>query len=211
MTLPDFQVCENDISSEVLDAYRQEPLLAVDSEAMGLLPQRDRLCTVQLGDANERIVVVRLARGTHSAPNLKTLMEDDGVEKIFHFARFDVTALKYHLGIDTQSIFCTKIASHLARTYTDRHGLKELVRELCDVELDKSSQSSDWGAAGELSEEQLKYAANDVRYLIPIRARLIHMLKREERWELAQNCFRHLPTLIELDILGYGDVFSHRM
>ena len=209
MGLPDFQICDNDISAEVLEAYRQEPLLSVDTETMGLIPKRDRLCTVQMCDTAGRVVVLRLERGVTAAPNLKQLMEAPTVEKLFHFARFDVTALKYHLGIDTQPVFCTKIASKLARTYTDRHGLKDLVKELCGVELDKSSQCSDWGAVYELTDDQLRYAANDVRYLITARDRLIHMLKRERRWELAQSCFAHIPTRAELDILGYGNIFNH--
>ena len=209
MGLPDFQICDNDISAEVLEAYLQEPLLAVDTETMGLIPQRDRLCTVQMCDAAERIVVLRLARGVSSAPNLKQLMEAPSVEKIFHFARFDVTALQYHLQIATDPIFCTKVASKLARTYTDRHGLKDLIKELCGVELDKTSQCSDWGAVQELTENQLRYAANDVRYLIPARDRLIEMLQREQRWELAQQCLAHIPTRAELDILGFGNIFNH--
>ncbi|WP_017324729.1 ribonuclease H-like domain-containing protein [Synechococcus sp. PCC 7336] len=209
MGLPDFQICDNDISTDILESYSTEPVLAIDTETMGLLPQRDRLCTVQLCDSSEHIVVVRLERGTSSAPNLKMLMEAESVEKIFHFARFDVTALKYHLGIQTQPLFCTKIASKLARTYTDRHGLKDLVKELLGAELDKTSQSSDWGAVYELTEAQLQYAANDVRYLIPARDRLIRMLEREERWDVAQRCFEHIPTRVDLDILGYGNIFNH--
>jgi ribonuclease D len=207
--LPEFQICDNDITVEVMEAYLVEPALAVDTETMGLLPQRDRLCTVQLCNASSQVVVLRLARGIRTTPNLQRLMEAATVEKVFHYARFDVAMLKYHLGIETQPLFCTKIASKLARTYTDKHGLKELVSDLCGITLDKTAQSSDWGAAGELKEEQLKYATNDVRYLIPLRDRLIHMLHREERWHLAQRCFGHLPTRVELDLLGYGSIFSH--
>ncbi|MGK7908242.1 MAG: ribonuclease H-like domain-containing protein [Synechococcus sp.] len=209
MDLPDFQICDNDISPEVLEAYLKEPSLAVDTEAMGLVPQRDRLCTVQLCDADNHIVVLRLERGVKAAPNLKQLMEADSVEKLFHYARFDVMMLKHQLGIETDPIFCTKVASKLARTYTDRHGLKDLIRELCGIELDKTSQCSDWGAVHQLTDDQLKYAANDVRFLIPARDRLVQILKREERWELAQKCFEHISTRVELDILGYGNIFNH--
>ena len=209
MDLPDFQICDNDISPEVLEAYLKEPSLAVDTEAMGLVPQRDRLCTVQFCDTDNHIVVLRLERGVKTAPNLKQLMEADSVEKLFHYARFDVMMLKHQLGIETDPIFCTKVASKLARTYTDRHGLKDLIRELCGIELDKTSQCSDWGAVHQLTDDQLKYAANDVRFLIPARDRLVQMLKREERWELAQKCFEHISTRVELDILGYGNIFNH--
>ena len=209
MGLPDFQICDNDLTPQVVEAYLQEPLLSIDTETMGLIPQRDRLCTVQMCDRAGRIVVLRLKRGVTAAPNLKQVMEAPTVEKIFHFARFDIAALKYHLQISTSPIFCTKVASKLARTYTDRHGLKDLIKELCGVELDKSSQCSDWGAVQELTDDQLRYAANDVRYLIPARERLIEMLKREERWELAQQCLAHIPTRAQLDILGYGNIFNH--
>lgn len=209
MSLPEFQVCENDITDEVLTAYLADDVLAVDTEAMGLLPHRDRLCTIQLCNTVGNTVVARFARGLTETPNLKTLLESPQVTKIFHYARFDIAMLKHHFGIDTKPLFCTKIASKLARTYTDRHGLKDLVMDLCDIELDKSAQSSDWGAVQELSEAQLRYAANDVRYLIPVRARLIHMLKREERLPYAEACFAFLPTRVELDLLGYSDILKH--
>ncbi|PSB64492.1 ribonuclease D, partial [Chroococcidiopsis cubana CCALA 043] len=154
------------------------------------------------------VAVVRIAKGQTDAPNLKQLLEAD-IEKIFHFARFDLATLKHHLGIQVAPIFCTKIASKLVRTYTNRHSLKELVQELELVELDKSAQSSDWGNAANLSEEQLRYAANDVRYLISLRQKLIEMLKREERWELAQTCFQTLPTIVALDLLQFKDLFEH--
>jgi ribonuclease D len=137
------------------------------------------------------------------------LFEAPDVNKVFHFARFDVAMLEAHLGIATHPIFCTKIASKLARTYTDKHGLKEVVRELQNVELDKTSQSSDWGNVLSLSEDQLKYAANDVRYLLGVYRKLSEMLTRENRYDLAQACFAHIPTLVYLDLLGYADVFSH--
>jgi ribonuclease D len=175
---------------------------------MGLLVHRDRLCLVQLCDDRGRVVVVRITKGQTDAPNLKQLLEAN-IEKIFHFARFDLATLRHHLGIQVAPIFCTKIASKLVRTYTNRHSLKELVQELELVELDKSAQSSDWGNAANLSEEQLRYAANDVRYLISLRQKLTEMLKREERWELAQACFQALPTIVTLDLLQFKDLFEH--
>jgi ribonuclease D len=207
--LQDFQVCDRDLTSDQCQAYLQSDRLAVDTETMGLLPHRDRLCLVQICNVAGQITVVRIERGQTSAPNLQKLMETGLVEKIFHFARFDIAALQHGLGIRTQPVFCTKIASKLIRTYSSRHGLKELVNELEGVELDKSAQSSDWGNPDNLGEKQLSYAANDVRYLIPMQAKLIAMLKREERWELAQACFQCLPTFVALDLLQYEGVFEH--
>ena len=207
--MEDFQVCDRDFPDNILSEYLQEEAIAVDTETMGLLPQRDRLCLVQLCDSKDRVTVVQIAKGQTDTPNLKKLMEAQSVLKIFHFARFDVAQLRYHLGIHVQPIFCTKIASKLARTYSPRHGLKELVQELEKVELDKSSQSSDWGNAENLSEDQLRYAANDVRYLVSVRQKLIAMLQREERWEIAQECFKCLPTIVALDLLQYKDIFEH--
>ncbi len=204
-----FRVCDGDLSSAELERYWQVSELAVDTETMGLLPQRDRLCLVQLCDANDFGAVVRIAKGQHAAPNLKRLLEADHILKIFHFARFDLATLQYHLDIRVRPIFCTKLASKLARTYSPKHGLKDLILELEQVELDKSAQSSDWGNAANLSEEQLRYAANDVRYLIQARQKLTAMLQREERWELAQECFRCLPTFATLDLLQYQGVFEH--
>jgi ribonuclease D len=209
MTLAPFQICHRDLTPEHLQDYSQGNHLAVDTETMGLLPHRDRLCLVQLCNAEGQITVVCIERGQREAPNLKQLLEAPTVEKIFHFARFDVAALKYNLGIQTTPVFCTKIASKLIRTYSSRHGLKELVLELTGVELDKSAQSSDWGNPANLSEAQLRYAANDVRYLIPLQEKLMDMLKREERWALAQSCFQCLPTLVDLDLLRYENVFEH--
>jgi ribonuclease D len=207
--LQDFQVCDRDLTPDQLQAYLQTDRLAVDTETMGLLPHRDRLCLVQICNVAGQITVIRIERGQTSAPNLQQLMEAASVEKIFHFARFDIAALQHGLGIQTQPVFCTKIASKLIRTYSSRHGLKELVNELEGVELDKSAQSSDWGNPENLGEKQLSYAANDVRYLIPMQAKLIAMLKREERWELAQSCFHCLPTFVALDLLRYEGVFEH--
>ncbi|MEW5860103.1 MAG: ribonuclease H-like domain-containing protein [Cyanobacteriota bacterium] len=207
--MEDFQVCDRDFSEEILSQYLQESAIAVDTETMGLIPQRDRLCLVQLCDSQNRVTVVRIAKGQVDAPNLKQLMEATNVLKLFHFARFDVAQLRQNLGIHVTPIFCTKIASKLARTYTSRHGLKELVQELEKVELDKTAQSSDWGNAENLSEEQLRYAANDVRYLLSVREKLIAMLQREGRWEVAQQCFECLPTIVTLDLLQYKDIFEH--
>ena len=209
MALKDFQVCDRDLSADQLQEYLQSDRIAVDTETMGLLPHRDRLCLVQLCNVAGQITVIRIERGQQGAPHLQQLMEADSAEKIFHFARFDIAALKHNLGIQTHPVFCTKIASKLIRTYSPRHGLKEIVRELEGVELDKSAQSSDWGNPENLGEKQLSYAANDVRYLIPMQAKLVAMLKREERWELAQSCFLCMPTLVDLDLLLYEGVFEH--
>lgn len=209
MELSDFQVYDRDLGDAVLSQYLSAEAIAVDTETMGLLPQRDRLCLVQLCDAKGRVAVVRIAKGQKEANNLKKLLEATNVLKVFHFARFDVATLRYHLDIQVTPIFCTKIASKLARTYTNRHGLKDLVQELEQVELDKSAQSSDWGNAANLSQEQLRYAANDVRYLLSSRQKLIEMLKREERWELAQASFQCLPTIVALDLSQFKDLFEH--
>jgi len=189
-------------------------VVAVDTETMGLNPHRDRLCLVQLsaGDGNGELVQIpQGAPGTpHAAPNLKRLMEDPEVLKIFHFARFDVSALKHSLGIECRPIYCTKIASRLVRTFTDRHGLKDLCKDLLGIELSKQQQSSDWGAP-ELTPEQLRYAASDVLYLHALRAKLEAMLVREGRDELARACFAFLPTRAQLDLGGWDepDIFAH--
>lgn len=210
MALDTFQVFEQDISSDALAQYLQADAIAVDTETMGLIPQRDRLCLVQLCDPEGQVSAIRIALGQTAAPNLKQLMEASSITKIFHFARFDLAALQYHLGIVTQPAFCTKLTSKLARTYSPRHGLKDLVAELEGVELDKSAQSSDWGNVASLSTEQLAYAANDVRYLIPMRQKLIAMLQREGRWQLAQDCLNCLPTLVTLDLMRYpSNIFEH--
>ncbi|MBD2298707.1 ribonuclease D [Nostoc sp. FACHB-87] len=209
MTLPDFQVCDRDINDSTLSEYLKAEVIAVDTETMGLLPQRDRLCLVQLCNPEGKVTAIRIARGQTESPNLKQLLEAKNILKIFHFARFDVATLRHNLGIFVQPVFCTKIASKLARTYTNRHGLKEVVQELEQVELDKSAQSSDWGNAANLTEAQLSYAANDVRYLISVQHKLSEMLKREERWQLAQECFQVLPTIVALDLLQFKDLFEH--
>jgi ribonuclease D len=209
MELEDFQVCDRDLPSSLCQEYMAAEAIAVDTETMGLIYQRDRLCLVQLCDPKGRVAVVRIAKGQTDAPNLKQLLEASNVLKVFHFARFDVAMLRQNLGIQVTPVFCTKIASKLARTYTSRHGLKELVLELEQVELDKTAQSSDWGNAANLSDEQLRYAANDVRYLLSVRQKLITMLQREERWELAQKCFEALSVIVSLDLLHYKDIFEH--
>ncbi len=203
------QVRDRDLSQNILSAYLSAEAVAVDTETMGLLPMRDRLCLVQLCDSEGRVTAIRIAKGQTEAPNLRQLLEANNVLKVFHFARFDLAMLRYHLQIEVKPVFCTKIASRLARTYTNRHGLKELVLELEKAELDKSAQSSDWGNPGNLSAKQLSYAANDVRYLLGAQQKLVEMLQREERWELAQQCFTCLPVLVSLDLLQYKDVFEH--
>ncbi|MGE5658784.1 MAG: ribonuclease D [Actinomycetota bacterium] len=209
MEVSDFNVCDRDLPDSLLPEFLAAEAVAVDTETMGLLPWRDRLCLVQLCNPQGRVAVVRIAKGQREAPNLKKLLEARDVTKVFHFARFDLATLRYHLKIEVTPVFCTKIASKLARTYTGKHGLKDLVQELQQIELDKTAQSSDWGNAANLSEQQLRYAANDVRYLLRARQQLISMLEREERWELAQQCFDCLPVLVSLDLLQYKDIFEH--
>lgn len=209
MTDQNFQVCDRDLNDELLSLYLQTDRIAVDTETMGLLPIRDRLCLIQLCNPEGYVTAIRVLKGQKEAPRLKQLLEAHNILKVFHFARFDVAMLRYHLGIETNPIFCTKIGSKLARTYSPRHGLKDLLQELTSVELDKSAQSSDWGNAVNLSEQQLNYAANDVRYLLAAQQKLVEMLKREERLELAQQCFDCLPTFVSLDLLQYKDIFEH--
>ncbi|NJK54420.1 MAG: ribonuclease D [Leptolyngbyaceae cyanobacterium SU_3_3] len=209
MDFKDFQIYNGDLSKAMLETYLQTDAIAVDTETMGLLPQRDRLCLVQLCDGDDRVSVVRIDRGQTTAPHLKQLLEATQITKIFHFARFDITTLRHHLDIQVTPIFCTKLASKLIRTYSPKHGLKDLIQELEGVELDKSSQSSDWGNSMNLSAAQLRYAANDVRYLISARQKLITMLEREERLELAEQCFQCLPVFASLDLLQYQGIFDH--
>ena len=207
--MEDFQVCDRDLSPAILEAYLQAEAIAADTETMGLLPWRDRLCLIQFCDPEGNVTVVRIAQGQTEAPNLKQLLEAPAALKVFHFARFDLATLRHHLGIQVAPVFCTKIASKLARTYSPKHGLKDVVQELAQVELDKTAQSSDWGNAANLSDQQLRYAANDVRYSLSICQKLIEMLKREGRWELAQQCFDCLPTIVSLDLLQYQNIFEH--
>ncbi len=205
-----FAVFDGDLSDEWLNHYGNAKALAVDTEAMGLIHGRDRLCLVQIADDQDRVCCIRIARGQSEAPRLKQLMEAPAIEKVFHYARFDVAALVTGLGIKVNPIFCTKVASRLARTYSPRHGLKEVVNELVGIELDKQAQSSDWGRVDELTDQQLAYAANDVRYLLPARDRLEQMLRREERWDLAERCFLCIPVFSDLDRFQYGSIFEHR-
>ena len=190
-------------------------MVAIDTETMGLNPHRDRLCLVQLssGDGSAHLVQISptsLGGRGADAPNLKKLLADPAVTKLFHFARFDVAALYHALGVVTAPVICTKIAAKLVRTFTDRHGLKDLCRELLGVDLSKQQQTSDWGAA-ELSPEQLSYAASDVLHLHALWAKLEGLLKREGRLDLAEACFRFLPARGRLDLLGYEDpdIFHH--
>ena len=184
--------------------------VAIDTETLGLNPHRDRLCLVQLSAGDNTAHLVQLAAGRYEAPNLKALLRNPSVLKIFHFARFDVAVMERYLGVAVTPIYCTKIASKLVRTYTDRHGLKDLASELANVELSKQQQSSDWGAT-ELSQQQLAYAASDVLHLHAIKARLDAMLEREGRREFAEAAFRFLPMRAKLDLAGFpeDDIFAH--
>jgi ribonuclease D len=194
------------------DISRYTGAVAIDTETMGLDLNRDRLCVVQLspGDGSADVVQIVPHAGPDSAPNLKRLLGDAKLLKIFHFARFDLGALYKTLGVMPEPVFCTKIASRLARTYTDRHGLKDLVREVLGQEISKQQQSSDWGAPT-LSEAQVSYAASDVIYLHALKEKLATMLAREGREELAEACFRFLPVRVRLDLAGFAadDIFAH--
>jgi ribonuclease D len=184
--------------------------LAVDTEAMGLKIKRDRLCTVQISNGDGEAYIVKFGGARYDAPNLKKLLTDESRVKIFHFARFDITIMRHYLGIVFDNIFCTKIASRLARTYTDYHSLKELCREILGISLPKQVTSSYWGAQI-LSNDQIKYAASDVLHLHSLRDRLSQMLIREKRMEMADKLFKFLPTIAEIDLRGWGDVdiFAH--
>jgi ribonuclease D len=184
--------------------------VAIDTETLGLLPRRDKLCLVQLSSGDGNAHLVQLDRSTYNAPNLRALLTDPNITKIFHFARFDVAVLKHYLAVDTFPLYCTKLASRLTRTYTDRHGLKDLVKELLGIELNKQQQSSDWGAHV-LSDAQKQYAAQDVLYLHELKARLDQMLEREGRGAVAKACFDFVPTRAALDLAGWTeeDVFAH--
>jgi ribonuclease D len=185
--------------------------VAIDTETLGLLPHRDRLCVVQLSGGDGAADVVQIAAGQRRAPNIERLLADPKVTKLFHYARFDIAVLFNTFSVMASPVYCTKIASKLVRTYTDRHGLKDLARELLSVDMSKQQQSSDWGAAV-LSEAQLAYAASDVLHLHALRTRLDAMLIRENRLEVAQECFRFLPARARLDLMGWAesDIFSHQ-
>jgi len=199
---------EEDLPAEV--TFADGPI-AIDTEAMGLVAGRDRLCVVQLSDGKGDEHLVRFARGSdYSAPRLKALLADSGRLKIYHFARFDIGIMQAYLGIMAAPVYCTRTASRLVRTYTDRHGLKDLVKELLNVDVSKQQQTSDWGA-DQLSDAQRDYAASDVRYLHQLKEKLDQRLKREDRAALAQACFDFLPTRALLDLAGWPeqDIFAH--
>jgi ribonuclease D len=186
------------------------PVVAIDSETMGLNPHRDRLCVVQLSSGDGDAHLVQFARGQYNAPNLAALLADPNRLKLFHFARFDIAVMRHYLGVVTQPVYCTKIAARLVRTYTDRYGLKDLCKEMLGVEISKQQQSSDWGA-DTLTEEQIAYAASDVLHLHKLKAKLDVMLQREGRMALAEAAFRFLPARAQLDLDGWPevDIFAH--
>ena len=200
------RVHKNDLPD--LDRYKGD--VAIDTETLGLKPARDRLCVVQLSPGDGTADVVQIEKGQKRAPNLQKLLRDRSKTKIFHFGRFDIAVLFNAFGVEANPVYCTKIASRLTRTYTDRHGLKDLCKELLDVDLSKQQQSSDW-AADTLSEAQLEYAASDVLYLHRLRDMLDGRLEREGRKRLAEQCFRFLPARARLDLAGWEeeDIFSH--
>lgn len=197
--------------SDLPDGLDLGPLVAIDTETMGLDPRRDRLCVVQLSSGDGDAHLVQIAQGQAAAPNLTRMLADPQVLKLFHFGRFDIAALKAAFGVTTAPVYCTKIASKLVRTFTDRHGLKYLLQELLGVDVSKQQQTSDWGAEV-LTEAQLDYAASDVLYLHRLKAELDARLAREGRSDLARACFDFLPVRAELDLLGWGDtadIFAH--
>jgi len=211
------EIVQGDLTEDQLQHYLKQKEVAVDTETMGLNPLRDRLCVVQLCDRGRRAVLVQIPPvpgrtaplpKAEGAPRLKRLLEDPGITKILHFARFDVAAIRHHLGIALAPIFCTRTASKLVRTYTDRHGLKDVALELVDVEMDKTSQSTDWSRS-DLSAAQLKYATADVTLLHGIMDKLSMMLAREGRTDLAVQCFDAIPLMSELDLMGYDHLFEH--
>jgi ribonuclease D len=201
-----YKFYQNDIPSEFLNCNS----VAIDTEAMGLRHQRDRLCLVQLCFGDDIAHLVKFSANNYEAPNLRRLLNNKEIKKIFHYARFDVGILQYYLNVDITNIFCTKIASKIARTYTEYHGLKELCNELLSVSISKSSQSSNWGAA-KLTDAQMRYAAQDVLYLHELMDKLTNMLNSESRFELAKNCFDFLPHRVKLDLAGWElvDIFQH--
>ena len=189
---------------------RYRGAVAIDTETLGLNPNRDRLCLVQLSGGDGNADIVQIAPGQREAPRLTALLADPAIVKIFHYARFDIAVLNHAFGVMPGPLFCTKIASRLTRTYTDRHGLKDLIKDILDIDISKQQQSSDW-AAEALTEAQLAYAAADVTHLHELRERLEMRLDREGRRELAESCFRFLPTRARLDLAGWGeeDIFAH--
>jgi ribonuclease D len=210
------EIVRGDLTEELLDAYLHASEVAVDTETMGLQPLRDRLCLVQLCDRNRRAALVQIPRESLApsvplearAPRLKRLLEEPRVLKVFHFARFDVAAVAHYLGARVDPLYCTRTASKLVRTYTERHGLKDLALEFLDVELDKAVRHTDWSSP-DLTAEQVHYAISDVTMLHTLMDRLEVMLEREGRKELARECFKVIPVLARLDLMGYEDVFIH--
>ncbi len=207
------EIVRGDLSEELLAAYLASAEVAIDTETLGLLPHRDRLCLVQLDNRAGRAALVQiraedLAGPLPRAPRLRRVLEDPRVLKVFHFARFDVATLRHHLGIRVAPLYCTRTASKLARTYTDRHGLKDCLLELLDVELDKAVRHSDWASA-ELSPEQVRYAISDVTLLLPLMDKLEAMLVRDGRSELARHCFEVIPVLADLDLANFVNLFEH--
>ena len=210
------ELISGDLTEAQLRAYLAEPAVAVDTETMGLQLLRDRLCLVQLCDRKGRGVLVQITREhldparppAERAPRLKRLLEEPSVLKVFHFARFDIAALRRYLGIEVAPLYCTRTASKLVRTYTDRHGLKDISLELLDVELDKAARHTDWSSP-HLTPEQVRYAISDVTLLLPLMDRLDAMLAREERTELARDCFAVIPVMARLDLLSYVELFEH--
>ncbi len=206
-------IVQGDLSEELLQGFLQGSEVAVDTETMGLRTVRDRLCVVQLCNRQMKAALVQIPRGDPRpaearAPRLKRLFEDLRVLKVFHFARFDVAALRYYLGIRVAPLYCTRTVSKLVRTYTDRHGLKDNLLEFLDVEMDKAARHSAWDAPV-LSPEQVRYAISDVTMLLPLMDKLEELLVREGRQELARECFQAIPTLAQLDILGFEGLFEH--
>lgn len=199
---------KGDISAT--DALRYTSAIAIDTETLGLIPRRDRLCVVQLSPGDGTADVIQIAKGQTEAPNLVAMLADQSREKIFHFGRFDIAVLFHTFGVTTSPVFCTKIASRLSRTYTDRHGLKDNLKELLEIDISKVQQQSDW-AAEKLSQAQLEYAASDVLNLHALRDKLTARLERDGRVEIARACFEFLPTRAKLDLLGWEetDIFAH--
>lgn len=208
MANPTIRQHTGDLSEEAAALYGDR--IAIDTETLGLNPHRDRLCVVQLSPGDGSADVVQIAKGQKKAPNLVKLLRDRKSTKIFHFGRFDIAVLEQTFGVTTQPVFCTKIASRLTRTYTDRHGLKDLTREMLEIDLSKQQQSSDW-AAETLTEAQLAYAASDVLYLHALMDALVVRLERDGRTKEAEACFRFLPTRARLDLMGWpdDDIFAH--
>ena len=210
------EIVRGDLTEEQLQAHLTSPDLAVDTETMGLYTLRDRLCVVQLCDRKGHATLIQITAETldpkkplaERAPRLKRLLEDPRVLKVLHFGRFDIAAVKHYLGIRMTPLYCTRTASKLVRTYTDRHGLKDVALELLDIEMDKTARHTDWSSL-ELTPQQIHYAISDVTFLLRIKDKLDAMLARQGRKALAEDCFRVLPVLADLDLLGYPDIFPH--